>query len=655
MKNEAVITLLAILGWLLIIAGILMLILTSLVVVGAFLIITGIILLIIAEVLIGSSKSEWRALARADPKIRNRILKTAKEFGEITIIQSVVFPKITASHTKNVNVLGLDDTGAQVLVGVDPVSLEAVKLFSLCPRNEDEATEVNISEEEAKSACMEFLSQKGVSIPSSFELENSQIVSLGPWKRWRFVWRHQENGVRIMPDFIMMEVNATKKANVLSYSKVEHPVQLDLSPKLSLQDAVKHANKYVQETQELQLADSRLSVVYPNNLFRKQLWEWSDNQALAWILNFEREKKHVMDIWIDAVLGNVLGGYLCHLHSPELYGIDAPGDAHMGSHVNNIWTPFFEMIKFDATASNYSNNAAGFPENTILNSIANGRYFIVEGHGDVTDTAEKMYIAYQGSAGAQEFTPDEVPANNLRFVFLDTCQSGHDGSGMDFKDTYISQGSDVFIGFDEYMCAWNYEESLLHYLAQGMHLANAHNLAEAEASPWYPIVITYNVSCLNRVRLAPLLVTVNKSPTGSITAGNTFQVEAYINNREDVDHTAATNVQANLILPPGFSIASGTNPQNLGSVNWNSPTTTTWIVNAPINPGTFDLDIEVSSDNLGVAVHDPEEPFHKFEVVVTSHFWRYIQFLVKIFAWMLPIWKQKRKMGVEGRIMEKLR
>ncbi len=123
----------------------------------------------------------------------------------------------------------------------------------------------------------------------------------------------------------------------------------------------------------------------------------------------------------------VLGGYLCHLHSPELYGIDAPGDTHMGSHIDNIWTPFFDMIKFDASASNYSNNAAGFPEGTVSNSIANGRYFIVEGHGDVTTTAEKMNIAYQGSADEQAFTPDEVPTNNLRFVFLDTCQSGHDG------------------------------------------------------------------------------------------------------------------------------------------------------------------------------------------------------------------------------------
>ncbi|MEW8576245.1 MAG: phage holin family protein [Candidatus Thiodiazotropha sp.] len=652
---KAAIALLAILGWLFIIAGILMLIMTSLGVIGTILVIAGITLLIIAGVLISSSKSEWKALASLEPERRYKILKKAKEFGSITTIQNVTFPKVTASHTKNVNVLGLDDTGAQVLVGVDAVTLEAVKFFLLCPRNEDEATEVSISEDQAKSACMEFLRLKGVSVPASFELKSSRIVSLGPWKRWRFVWQHQENGVTIMPDFIMIEVNATEKANVLSFSKVEHPVQVDLSSSLSAQEALNRANEVIHETQDLQLVDSSLSVVYPNKLFNRQVWEWSDNQALSWILRFEREQKHVMDVWIDAANGNILGGYMCHLHSPELYGIDAPGDTHMGSHIDNIWTPFFDMIKFDASASNYSNNATGFLEGTVSNSIASGRYFIVEGHGDVTATAEKMNIAYQGSADEQAFTPDEVPANNLRFVFLDTCQSGHDGTGQDFKDTFISQGSDVFIGFDEYMCAWTYEESLLHYLAQGLHLANAHNLAEAEASPWYPIVITYNLSCLNRIRLAPILVTANKSPTGSITVGNTFQVEASINNREDVDHTIATNVQATLVLPPGFSIVSGANPQNVGNVNWNSPLTTTWTVRAPVNSGTYDLDIEVSSDNLGVAVDDPDEPFQKFEVEVTPHFWMIIIYLVKIFTWILPTWKEQKKLGVEGRIMERLR
>ncbi|MEW8467289.1 MAG: hypothetical protein AB2637_02115, partial [Candidatus Thiodiazotropha sp.] len=102
-------------------------------------------------------------------------------------------------------------------------------------------------------------------------------------------------------------------------------------------------------------------------------------------------------------------------------------------------------------------------------------------------------------------------------------------------------------------------------------------------------------------------------------------------------------------------IVSGANPQNVGNVNWNSPLTTTWTVRAPVNSGTYDLDIEVSSDNLGVAVDDPDEPFQKFEVEVTPHFWMIIIYLVKIFTWILPTWKEQKKLGVEGRIMERLR
>ena len=85
-------------------------------------------------------------------------------------------------------------------------------------------------------------------------------------------------------------------------------------------------------------------------------------------------------------------------------------------------------MKFDVSSFDWTNTNVGFTEATITTAISNGRYFIVEGHGDVTATAEKMIIAYQGTADAQALTPDEVPANNLRLVFLDVCQSGEDGT-----------------------------------------------------------------------------------------------------------------------------------------------------------------------------------------------------------------------------------
>ena len=303
----------------------------------------------------------------------------------------------------------------------------------------------------------------------------------------------------------------------------------------------------------------------------------------------------------------------------------------MKSHLDNIWFPYLDIMKFDVSSFDWTNVNAGFTEATITTAISNGRYFIVEGHGDVTATAEQMIIAYQGTADDRALTPDEVPVNDLRVVFLDVCQSGEDGTGQDFRDTFISQGGDVFIGFDDYICAWNYEVRLLHYLAQGLPLANAHNLADADVSPWYTIVITYNVACLNKVRFAPLLVTINRSPSGIIRKGGPFTVATSINNREDVDHTTATNVQANLVLPAGFAITSGVNPQNIGNVNWNSPKTATWTVIASDINGSYTLDVEVWSDNLGVAVDDPDDPYHKFEVDVFGHFWVLVELFFMFF------------------------
>lgn len=563
-------------------------------------------------------KVDWRALNWLNPELRSRVIQKAMEFSGITKIQNVTLSRVTSSHTRFINFFGVDDEGLQIVVGVDPITSEIVKMVKLCPRNIDDAKKVEISEDQARSRCIDFLKIRNIPLPKNYILEEARVAPVGPWKRWKFVWRHVENDVKVLSDFIIMEVNASEEAEILSFSKVYHNISVDLTPKLSLSEAEAKAKECMKEIKGLKLTDGNLAVVYPNNFFRKQVWEWSEEQALCWILKFSRDGKHVIDIWVSAVTGEIHGGELCHLHAPEVYGIDRPAENHMQSHLNNIWSPYFDIMKYDTSAFKWTNANAGFPEATITTAISDGRYFIVEGHGDVTATAEMMAIAYQGTADARALTPDEVPANNLRFAFLDVCQSGEDGTGSDFKDTFISQGGDVFIGFDDFMCAWNYEERLLYYLAQGIHLANAHSLAVADVSPWYKIVITYNVACLNKIRLAPLLVTVNRFPSGSINKLQNFTVAASINNREDVDHTVATNVQAKLILPTGFTIISGANPQNVGNADWNQPKTATWIVKAPNNNGTYTIDVEVTSDNLGVAVDDPDDPYHKFDVKVTG-------------------------------------
>jgi hypothetical protein len=117
-----------------------------------------------------------------------------------------------------------------------------------------------------------------------------------------------------------------------------------------------------------------------------------------------------------------------------------------------------------------------------------------------------------------------------------------------------------------------------------------------------------------------LFVNISRSPSGKIREGKSFNVTAAIYNREDVDYTVATNVQARLVLPPGFTVTSGNNPINLGTAARFAPATVTWTLNAPNDPGVYDFDIEVWSDNLGVAVDDPDNPYHKFRVRVVNWF-----------------------------------
>jgi len=146
----------------------------------------------------------------------------------------------------------------------------------------------------------------------------------------------------------------------------------------------------------------------------------------------------------------------------------------------------------------------------------------------------------------------------------------------------------------------------------------------ADTAPWFDIIIRWNDVCWNHVRLAPLHVDATAS-----SAWHTVAVTAIVTNREDARHTTATNVKAELQLPSGFSIVSGTNPQTTPTLNWWQSWTAQWIVHAPwwvFGAKTFD--VRVWSDNLGVDVDDFDNPFHKMEVnfsLFPFPWWEYLE------------------------------
>lgn len=235
-------------------------------------------------------------------------------------------------------------------------------------------------------------------------------------------------------------------------------------------------------------------------------------------------------------------------------------------------------------------------------------------------------MIWNASTDAEILSPEEVPNNDLRYTLVSCCESGFDRPSLDdFKDVFVSRGSDVFQGYKESMNPDPYETQLAYYLQKGWTLYSAHEQAKDDVNPWFTVVFKYNLPCINKVRLAPLLVNVDAPNTAC--SNSSFTITAKVTNREDARYTTATGVKAQLVYPSGFSIISGTNPQTIGSINWNQTKSATWNVksNGIFMSGTYTFDIIVWSDNLGVEVDAPENPYHKFYIDLTWCFglsWR---------------------------------
>jgi hypothetical protein len=208
--------------------------------------------------------------------------------------------------------------------------------------------------------------------------------------------------------------------------------------------------------------------------------------------------------------------------------------------------------------------------------------------------------------------------------------SAHDGPGNDFKDVFISRGADVFHGYDGYINPDDYERALLRHLAEGSSLWNAHWNAVAEENPTFTIYISFGppLTCFNKLRLAPLLVDVNAPNSAFFSA----TISATVQNREDARHTTATNVKAQLIAPPNVFIV-GPVVKSTPALTWNNSWTAQWqVFTLFLSGGTKNFDVIVWSDNLGAAVDDFDNPYHKFSISFTPFFVRLEKYL-ELWKW----------------------
>lgn len=574
-------------------------------------------------------------LEKPEPVTKDTAVAIAIKFADLKKVISIRQPRVVSKHTETFNVMGNDGKG-DILIGVDPNTGEVIKMVKQCPYPGRDGEKVVISGEEAISKAQEFLSKHRLPpIPEGFVMEKPKLKTTWNKRHWEIVWRHYVGDVEVLSDFVSIIVNA-ENGEIASYSKVRHDVEVSRQPKLSADEAIKWARGVLGKgmlqhySPDLNVLKTILKIVYPNHYFEKWRPQWSENQTLAWIVQFGTEGRPAIDIWIDATTGELLGGEIYERPVPELWGcLDQRNDitGYPG------WEAAMDLMQYDTTHTFlHANNC---PEANVINSIQNGTYFVFQSHGDIdAQGREHSCLTWSCSRNvdADVLTPDEIPNNNLRYALLSHCMGGHDGPGDDFKDVFIDQGADVFHGYDGYINPDDYESSLLRYLAQGQSLWNAHWNAVADENPTFTIVIEFGppLYCYNQLRLAPLLVDV----TAPSTTWRNVTITATVRNREDARHTTATNVRARLELPSGFTILSGANPQVASAIAWNHSWTAQWKAHAPIwTMGTRTFDVVVWSDNLGVEVDDFDNPYHRVDVNFMFPFIAVIKDYLELVKW----------------------
>ncbi|MHC4693628.1 MAG: S8 family serine peptidase [Planctomycetota bacterium] len=96
----------------------------------------------------------------------------------------------------------------------------------------------------------------------------------------------------------------------------------------------------------------------------------------------------------------------------------------------------------------------------------------------------------------------------------------------------------------------------------------------------------------NFVRAAPPAFSINLTMPSAVTSNQVFTVTANVQNTGDV---RAHNNTVTLIVPGGFAVVTGANPQNIGAISAGATGQATWTVSASSTSGNYSLTASNSS------------------------------------------------------------
>lgn len=563
------------------------------------------------------------------------VIDVATQFSGLEDVSFATRVKVNCTHTNYYEIHGTNVDEKHFLIAVDPCqNNEVVKEIRFCPRHEQFSTQYDINDVNlAPGVCSQYITDHNLLIPigpDSFVLEEVELRQFGDEYYYRVHYKHYHEGVLVRPDFLMFKVDANYM-DIRSYSKVYHDVTVSTTPSIDMISAISLARTFVGGhtpfNPNLLVQSSELEIVYPNRYFDSLNWEWTDQQALVYNVRFgetiDPNDGRVIDVWVDANTEEIQGGETYEKPAAEKFGTTNQHhdldiwDSDWGG---DDWDPLPRM-QFDA-----SEHRLGYdpPDNTkqqVIDAInATNHVWMLQTHGGYSGNRPYALIDDKDN---EYLYPTDIPENTVFWALLSCCYSGNTGSsGNDFKTKFIQQGTRLFTGYVDPINPDNYEHSLSYYLQKGYCFANAHDAAENQTDPDFEIVYAYKGGCYNAMRLAPLLVTVD-GPDNPVFPLQEFDMLARVQNREADGQEDANNVYARLVVPDGFTIVQGTNPQYLNTIAYNIEKTATWIVQADALtlPGTYTFDTIVWSDNLGVEVDDPNDPYHKYDVqVITPDF-----------------------------------
>ena len=98
--------------------------------------------------------------------------------------------------------------------------------------------------------------------------------------------------------------------------------------------------------------------------------------------------------------------------------------------------------------------------------------------------------------------------------------------------------------------------------------------------------------------VVPPILNLNISNPENVNSGDIFSLNISVNNSGEI---SAHNVNVSITLPSGFSVISGTNPQEIGTINNGSSKTASWVVKAAeiYSSDRYGLNASASSHSYG--------------------------------------------------------